>query len=78
MFNKCSFFLQYEPVFDSPKSKEYLQQIILYECQGSPPKLMAMARENGRTCTARNNRPIPCNAIVATWTRGSEVSITKN
>lgn len=65
--------LQYEAVIDSPSSLQYLQHIILYECQGNAPELEQMAREQGRVC----HKPSPfleCNAIVAAWARGSEVS----
>lgn len=64
--------IQFEPVFDSKRSKNILQHIILYECQGSSDKLAAMSREPGRSCYGRPS--LPCNAIVAAWIRGSEVS----
>lgn len=73
MHFKYLFILQYEPVFDSAKSRNYLQHIILYECQGHSKHLEAMAREHGRQCGAPNDPSMPCNAIVAIWTRGSEV-----
>lgn len=63
---------QFEPVFNSKRSKNVLQHIILYECQGSSELLQAMSRENGRSCYGRPT--LPCNAIVAAWFKGSEVS----
>lgn len=65
--------LQYEPVFDSAASIPYMQHIILYECQGASPELELMSREQGRPCYRPNNPPLSCNAIVATWAKGSEV-----
>lgn len=61
-------------MFDSPISRQYLQQIILYECQGKSSKIEAMSRERGHQCDNRNNPTMPCNAVVAAWTKGSEVS----
>lgn len=66
---------QYEPVFESERSRDFLQHIILYECQGTSPHLEALSRENGRPCSAKNNPNIPCNAIVAAWFKGSEVRL---
>lgn len=65
---------QYEPVFDSPASRPFMQHIILYECQAASPELELMSREPGRRCSRPNAPPLSCNAIVATWARGSEVS----
>lgn len=62
---------QFEPMFSSKRSKNILQHIILYECQGSSEQLQAMSRDNGRSCYGRPS--LPCNAIVAAWFRGSEV-----
>lgn len=64
---------QYEPVFDSAASIPFMQHIILYECQGASPELELMSREQGRMCYRPNNPPLSCNAIVATWAKGSEV-----
>ncbi|XP_037025440.1 MOXD1 homolog 2-like isoform X3 [Bradysia coprophila] len=64
--------IKFEPVFESPSSKQYLQQIILYECQGKSSTLEAMSRERGHHCNNRNNPNIPCNAVVAVWTKGSD------
>lgn len=63
--------IQFEPVFNSKRSKNILQHIILYECQGSSEHLQAMSRDSGRSCYGRPS--LPCNAIVAAWFRGSEV-----
>lgn len=62
---------QFEPVFSSKRSKNILQHIILYECQGSSEQLQAMSRDDGRSCYGRPS--LSCNAIVAAWFRGSEV-----
>lgn len=75
-WNIC--FPQYEPVFGSDKSKEYLQSMVLYECQGSSSLLQALARDQGQFCADRSSSAVPCNAIVASWTRGSEVNIFIN
>lgn len=61
-------------MFESPTTKQYLQQIILYECQGKSTNIETMSRERGHQCNNRNNPAIPCNAVVAVWTKGSEVS----
>lgn len=61
-------------MFESPTSRQYLQQIILYECQGKSSHIESMSRERGHHCNNRNNPNIPCNAVVAVWTKGSEVS----
>ncbi|CAD7081233.1 unnamed protein product [Hermetia illucens] len=69
--NRKHHLIRYEAVIDSPSSLQYLQHIILYECQGNAPELEQMAREQGRVC----HKPSPfleCNAIVAAWARGSE------
>ncbi|KAJ6646317.1 MOXD1 like 2 [Pseudolycoriella hygida] len=70
--NQKSHVIKYEPVFDSVASIPYMQHIILYECQGSSPDLELMSREQGRPCYRPNNPPLSCNAIVATWAKGSE------
>lgn len=75
---KCLIFIsrgQYEPVFDSASNEfhPYIQHIILYECQGSSATLELMSREQGRQCYRPNNPSMACNAIVATWAKGSEV-----
>lgn len=69
-------FLQFEPVFDSASSMPYLQHIILYECSGSSSPLEMMSREQGRQCYRPNNPSMACNAIVATWAKGSEVMVS--
>lgn len=63
---------QYEPVFDSASSRVYLHHIMLYECQSATQELDMLSREQGRPCYQPNNPPMACNAIVATWARGSE------
>lgn len=72
LYNAFSYIhLQFEPIFDSKENLNYLQHIILYECQGGYSyKLEVMASEIGRQCQSQN---MPCNAIVAAWYRGSEV-----
>lgn len=66
---------QYEPIYDSSSSVHYLQHITLHECQGSHSELEELAREQGRHCMGARSIPLACNAIVASWSRGSEVSI---
>ncbi|XP_036325473.1 MOXD1 homolog 2 isoform X2 [Rhagoletis pomonella] len=63
--------IRYEPIYDSAFSIHYLQQITLFECQGFQPELEKMAREQGRQCIG-NRMLLSCNAIVASWSRGSE------
>lgn len=70
-FKQKHHLIKYEPIFGSPNAKLALDQIVLYECQGNSVRLGAMARETGRVCARRNNPSVPCNAIVASWTRGS-------
>lgn len=71
-----SFPLQYEPIFESDASKMYLNHIILYECHGSSPEMEIMSREYGQACPQPAvSRPVGCNSIVATWVRGSDVSL---
>lgn len=49
--------------------------MVIYECQGSSSLLQALARDRGQFCADRSSSAVPCNAIVASWTRGSEVNI---
>lgn len=71
-FKQKHHMIKYEPIFGSANAKVLLDQIVLYECQGNSVRLAAMARENGRVCVSqRNFASVPCNAIVASWTRGS-------
>lgn len=64
--------VRYEPAFGSARSRQQLDQIVLYECQGNSVRLAAMARDRGRPCAQHVHRAaLPCNAIVASWTRGS-------
>lgn len=67
--------VRYEPSFGSARSRQQLDQIVLYECQGSSMRLTAMARDGGRQCANSQGvtaqQMLPCNAIVASWTRGS-------
>lgn len=39
-------------------------------------ELEEMAREQGRQCMGARDIPLACNAIVASWSRGSNVSKT--
>ncbi|XP_039963293.1 MOXD1 homolog 2 [Bactrocera tryoni] len=70
--NRKHHLIRYEPIYDSTSSVHYLQQITLYECQGSQAELEKMAREQGRQCISNRDMPLACNAIVASWSRGSE------
>lgn len=63
--------VQFEPVFGSAKAARLLDRVVLYECQGSSVRLSALARDAGRQCH-HSRQTVPCNAIVAAWTRGSE------
>lgn len=47
--------------------------MILYECQGNSQQLYEMSREGGGMC---NRQMLPCNAIVASWVKGSKVRQT--
>lgn len=69
-----SLLTQFEPVFHSRKSQNYLQHIILYECQGDSNRLLEKSRANGWICNEPGNTRLPCNAIVAVWLKGSQVS----
>lgn len=62
---------QFEPIYSSPKSRNYLQHIILYECQGTSVRLREMERETSVPCAQRSY--VPCNAIVAAWFKGTQV-----
>lgn len=71
-FRRKHHLVRYEPAFGSARSRQQLDQITLYECQGGSVRLAAMARDHGRPCAAAHGRAtVPCNAIVASWTRGS-------
>lgn len=48
---------------------------MLYECQGAASHLVTMSRRGGHVCNNHNNPEVPCNAVVAVWTRGSQVSV---
>uniref|UniRef100_A0A1I8P9N5 DOMON domain-containing protein n=1 Tax=Stomoxys calcitrans TaxID=35570 RepID=A0A1I8P9N5_STOCA len=64
--------IKYEPIFDSSWSYHYLQHITLYECQGNNIQLEEMSRGGGQLCMGAHSLQLGCNAIVASWTRGSE------
>lgn len=40
----------------------------------STQELDLLSREQGRSCPQPGSPPLKCNAVVATWARGSEVS----
>ncbi|XP_058985307.1 MOXD1 homolog 2-like [Musca domestica] len=63
--------IRYEPIYDSPSSVHYLQHITLRECHGTHQELEEMAREQGKQCMGARDIPLACNAIVASWSRGS-------
>ncbi|XP_075163902.1 DBH like monooxygenase olf413 [Haematobia irritans] len=63
--------IRYEPIFDSPSSVHYLQHITLRECHGMHQELEKMARERGRQCMGARDIPLACNAIIASWSHGS-------
>lgn len=65
---------KYEPIFETPRSKEFLQHIVLYECQGAGAELVTLSRRGAHVCNNHNNPLVPCNAVVAVWSRGSQVS----
>lgn len=72
-------FPQYEPIFDAEESAQFVNKIVLYECQGNSVRLASMVREGGRTCDMyQKMSSVPCNSIVASWSRGSSVSLHKN
>ncbi|KAH8364582.1 hypothetical protein KR084_008474 [Drosophila pseudotakahashii] len=70
--NRKHHLIRYEPIYDSSSSVHYLQHITLHECQGAHAELEEMAREQGRQCLGARSIPLACNAIVASWSRGSE------
>ncbi|XP_055923857.1 MOXD1 homolog 2 [Eupeodes corollae] len=70
--NRKHHLIRYEPILDSSASIQYLQHVTLHECQGSHSDLELMAREQGRQCLGARDMPLACNAIVASWARGSE------
>ncbi|EDW95510.2 uncharacterized protein Dyak_GE22605 [Drosophila yakuba] len=70
--NRKHHLIRYEPIYDSSSSVHYLQHITLHECQGAHAELEEMAREQGRPCLGARSIPLACNAIVASWSRGSE------
>lgn len=67
--------VRYEPSFGSARSRQQLDQIVLYECQAGAGalRLAALSNNAGRPCgTMQPQRmALPCNAIMASWTRGS-------
>uniref|UniRef100_A0A1I8Q8K7 Copper type II ascorbate-dependent monooxygenase N-terminal domain-containing protein n=1 Tax=Stomoxys calcitrans TaxID=35570 RepID=A0A1I8Q8K7_STOCA len=66
--------IRYEPIYDSPSSVHYLQHITLRECHGMHQELEMMAREQGRQCMGARDIPLACNAIVASWSHGSNMA----
>lgn len=68
--------IQYEPVFESSWSVQYLQYITLYECQGSGPELEALAHEPGHQCHNIRSPQLlhTCNTYIASWSRGNFVN----
>uniref|UniRef100_A0A1B0FFJ9 DOMON domain-containing protein n=1 Tax=Glossina morsitans morsitans TaxID=37546 RepID=A0A1B0FFJ9_GLOMM len=64
--------VKYEPIFDSSWSYHYLQQITLYECPTIGSEIEKLSRDVGHMCMGASSLPLGCNAIIASWTRGSE------
>lgn len=63
--------MQYEPLIDGDGASSKLQHVVLYECQ-EHPKLARLADQAGQQCFEPGAQPFACNAVVATWSRGSE------
>lgn len=49
----------------------------LYECRGDEAKLNEEKRNNGSACGSTDWLHASCNTIAATWSLGSEVSVTR-
>lgn len=74
-FERKHHMVQYEPVFGSVQARRQLDALVLYECQGAAARLQAAVRLGGRVCAdVRQTRGVVCEAVVASWTRGSAVS----
>lgn len=69
--------VRFEPVFDAADSRQLMDEIVLYECQGDAERLRSLAAQpNGQLCVSQRVRPtLPCAAIVAAWRSGSTVSV---
>ncbi|GLV45506.1 olf413 [Carabus blaptoides fortunei] len=63
--------IRYEPLIDGDGASSKLQHVVLYECQ-EHPKLARLADQAGQQCIEPGAQPFACNAVVATWSRGSE------
>lgn len=75
-FERKHHMVQYEPVFGSAQARRQLDALVLYECQGAVARLQAAVRQGGRVCAdVRQTRGVVCEAVVASWTRGSAVSL---
>lgn len=68
--------VRFEPIFDAPASRQLMDEIVLYECQGDAERLRTLAAQrNGQLCVSQRVRAtLPCAAIVAAWRSGSTVS----
>ena len=52
-----------------------MRHVILYECQGASQEMEQLSREQGRPCYQPDTPSMACNSVVATWAKGSEVSL---
>lgn len=68
--------VKYEPVFGTEQGRRQLDALVLYECQGAVVRLERAVRGGGGLCAEfRQTRGVVCEAVVASWTRGSAVSV---
>lgn len=61
---------QYEPLYGEGKVGS-LQHVVLYECQETAG-VVELADTPGKQCYEPGSEPLSCNAVVASWARGSE------
>lgn len=78
-FSRKHHMIRYEPVFGTEHGHRQLDALVLFECQGTDARL-EQVRDNGgglgRMCAEfRQTKGVVCEAVVASWTRGSEVSL---
>lgn len=75
-FKQKHHMIGFQPVFASARARKQLDAIVLYECAGAASALTAAERSGGAVCALwRQTHAVVCEAVVASWTRGSAVSV---
>lgn len=54
---------------------KYISYMVVYECKKSADDLVLDERDEGQLCQEHVKQDRQCSSTVATWARGSEVSI---